>query len=459
MERISRKRFDAYVDFTRNPFIFKVGEEKGWYENKARTLFGVILWDYTDKDYNSVILGRDKNRQIRAIDVKCSFSDITSAEEWINSNAKTLEESGQTFFSQGDGVKNGIDLFAPIVDKSRIHPYFDIVNTKPTHIAAKALISEIAPHFYDVDGNFVEQFQTQGFDSRLWELFLFCYFNEEHLHIDRTHSAPDFMLSNGEIEVGLEAVIVGRKTSPTPFEKNDFLKLKIDIEEETKNSMPIRYGSPLYSKLNYTPKGSGLHYWEYPHTSGKPFVIAIADFHEDFSMTWSTTALQTYLYGFRYSNSYDDNGNLIITPEKIEYHEDPNTGKKIPSGFFFQPGAENISAILHTTSGTISKFNRIGKQCGFDENNTIMIRLVAFHNHDKNASKPHFAQYLVTEECEETWGEGISIYHNPNAIHPLPKDFFPTAAQHTLENDMIVSQLPDIYVYSSFTILLAKDGG
>lgn len=172
-------------------------------------------------------------------------------------------------------------------------------------------------------------------------------------------------------------------------------------------------------------------------------------------MTWSTTALSTYLYGFRYSHSYDDDGNLIITPEKIEFHENPDTGKKIPSGFFFQPGAENISAILHTTSGTISKFNRIGKQCGFDENDTIMIRSVAFHNHDENASRPHFAQYRVTEECEETWGEGVSIYHNPNAIYPLPKDFFHSAAQHTLENDMIVSQLPNIYVYSSFTMLFS----
>lgn len=455
MERISRKRFDVYVDFTRNPFIFQVGEEQRWYENEARTLFGVILLDYTDKDYNAVLLGRDENRQIRAINVQCSFFDITSAEEWINNNANEIEKSGQTIFPQGSGTPKGVDLFTPIVDNTHINPYFDIVNTTTTHTAAKALISEIAPHFYDVDGNFVEQFQTQGFDSRLWELYLFCYFNEEFLHIDRTHSAPDFMLSNGETEVGVEAVIVGRKTLQTPFDKNKFPIPEVDIEEETKNCMPIRYGSPLYSKLNHITKGSGLHYWEYPHTCGKPFIIAIADFHDDFAMTWSTTALVTYLYGFRYTHSYDDGGNLIITPEKIELHKNPDTGKIIPSGFFFQPGTENISAILHTTSGTISKFNRIGKQCGFDESDTIMIREVAFHNHDKNASRPHFAKYRVTEECEETWSEGVSIYHNPNAVYPLPKDFFPSAAQHTLENDMIVSQLPDVYVYSSFTTLIS----
>ncbi|WP_319402329.1 hypothetical protein [uncultured Anaeromusa sp.] len=456
MKRISRKRFDVYVDFTRNPFIFQVGEEKGWYENKSRTLFGVILWDYTDKDYAAVLLGRDENQQIRAIEVKCSFADIVSAEEWIHSNAKDLEETGQTFFANGADGKEGIDLFSPVVDESRFHPYFDIVNTKPSHSAAKALISEIAPHFYDIDGNFVEQFQTQGFDSRLWELFLFCYFNEEWLQINRTHSAPDFMLSNKDVEISLEAVIVGRKTPLIPLEESKVPKSKEDIEEETKNRMPIMFGSPLYSKLNHKPKGSGLHYWEYSHTYGRPFVIAIADFHDDLSMTWSTTALTTYLYGFRYSSSYDDNGNLILTSEKIEFHEDPDTGKKIPSGFFFQPGAENISAILHTTSGTISKFNRIGKQCGFDEGDTTMIRFVTYHNHSDDASIPHVARYIVNEEAEETWGEGVSIYHNPNAKHPLPQDFFPSAAQHNLKDDMIVSRLPDLYVYSSTTILVIK---
>lgn len=456
MKQISQKRFDVYVDFTRNPLIFRVGEEKRWYENDNRTLFAVILLDYTDNDYNSILLGRDEHQKIRAIDVQCSFPDIESAEEWIENESKKIEASGETIFPQGDDSKKGVDLFTPVVDKSRFHPYFEIVNTMPTYTAAKALISEIAPHFYDVDGNFVEQFQTQGFDSRLWELFLLCYFNEEGLAIDRTHSAPDYILSNSEIEVALEAVTVGRKTSPTPFEESNLQKLDHDKENEIKNIMPIRYGSPLFSKLSHTHKESGLHYWEYTHTQGKPFVIAIADFHEDFSMTWSTTALINYIYGYSYTHSYDNGGNLIIISEKIEYHENPDTGKKIPSGFFFQPETENISAILHTASGTVSKFNRIGKQCGFDENDTTMIRLVLLHNHDENASKPHFVRYVVTEESEETWGEGISIYHNPNAKYPLAKDFFPSAAQYTLEKEMVVSILPEVYVYSSFTWLISK---
>ncbi len=37
------------------------------------------------------------------------------------------------------------------------------------------------PHFIDIDGNFVQQFQSTGFDSGLWELYLYTYFSEEEL--------------------------------------------------------------------------------------------------------------------------------------------------------------------------------------------------------------------------------------------------------------------------------------
>jgi len=60
----------------------------------------VILWDYTDKEYNSVLLGRDEYKQICAINVMCSFSDIISVEEWLKVESDKIEASGQTYFFQ-----------------------------------------------------------------------------------------------------------------------------------------------------------------------------------------------------------------------------------------------------------------------------------------------------------------------------------------------------------------------
>jgi hypothetical protein len=47
-----------------------------------------------------------------------------------------------------------------------------------------------------VDGNFVEQFQTRGFDARIWELYLFAAFREMNYGIERVHAVPDFECVN-----------------------------------------------------------------------------------------------------------------------------------------------------------------------------------------------------------------------------------------------------------------------
>src|SRR6202165_280711 len=115
--------------------------------------------------------------------------------------------------------------------------------------------------------------------------------------------------------------------------------------------MPIKFGSPLFSKLT-------KQYWKLPHAIGLPLVFAIADFHDKASMTWTSTALIRYLYGVHHEFSFDKDGQLVISPSKIEKHV--YKGKEIPSGFFFLPDSEHVSAVLFSASGTISKFNRLG---------------------------------------------------------------------------------------------------
>ena len=207
--------------------------------------------------------------------------------------------------------------------------------------------------------------------------------------------------------------------------------------------MPIRFGSPLYSKLK-------KKYWELPHVKGNPIVFAIADFHDDHSMLWSSTALINYLYGYRHEFHYDENNKLVTVPKEILVHK---VGKKeIPSGFFFQPNAEQVSAILFSASGTISKFNRLGRQAGFRDPNVIMIRQGTCHDHEPNACVPRVFSYRVDENSQETWGEGLSMFHNPNATRPVPEELFPSIAHHHFDNGQIVSLLPEFHPYGSFTM-------
>jgi hypothetical protein len=225
---------------------------------------------------------------------------------------------------------------------------------------AKRMISEIMHHFKDIDGNFVEQFQSTGFDARLWELYLYNFFVEEGFEFNREHYAPDFFLNKFEDNIFVEAVIVGRKADNPPryFKALPDIKLSEDIIEANKDEMPLRFGSPLFSKLQ-------KQYWDLPHVTGNPLILAIADFHDDQSMLWSSTALMRYLYGVDNNYYYVDN-KLVIETVPIVSHVKPS-GTSVPSGFFFQPETENISAVISSASGTISKFNRLGRQAGFKD--------------------------------------------------------------------------------------------
>lgn len=166
-------------------------------------------------------------------------------------------------------------------------------------------------------------------------------------------------------------------------------------------------------------------------------------------MVWSSSGLITYLYGYRHDYHYRS-GNIVIKPKKIEVHQLGD--KVIPSGFYMQPESENISAVLFSQSGTISKFNRLGRQAGFGDKSILMVRQGTCHNHDPNAAIPNYFQYEVNEQSQETWGEGFSMFHNPNAKHPVDAKLFPSIAHHHFVKGQIVSQIPKFHPYGSLTV-------
>lgn len=174
-------------------------------------------------------------------------------------------------------------------------------------------------------------------------------------------------------------------------------------------------------------------------------------------MMWTSTGLMNYLYGVHHGFEYDEQGRLVITPYKIATHQVGN--KIIPSGYFFQPDAEHVSAVMFSASGTISKFNRIGRQAGFRHPDVTMIRVGTCHNHDPNACVPHMFHYEVNEECAETWAEGLSMFHNPQARFPVPRELFPSIAHHRFVNGQIVSQIPEFHPYASYTYHLRARKG
>lgn len=393
IKKIDVKRFNAFIGQSRSPVAAYVGRELAWYSNTEETVIGVLILDMADNDYAAVILGRDEGGRFRAFDTDSCMQTKDEAIEWLMRMMKWHTGKGQKIFPQGDTGK-GVEIFIPIVPIEKQHPYFITLTREPGFSSAKAIINEIMPHFIDVDGNFIEQFQSTGFDSRLWELYLSSYLSEEQFFVKREHNAPEFIVEKNGEKVAIEAVIVGRKddNSPKYFRRSGQAEIP-DSDPEGLDAMAIKFGSPLYTKLK-------KRYWELPHVSGLPLIFAIADFHDDQSMLWSSTVLINYLYGAKEDFHYDSHNRLIIIPSKIDTHKAGE--KEIPSGYFFQPDAEYVSAVLFSASGTISKFNRMGKQAGFGDPNVAMVRVGMCYNHDPEASSPKSFDYEVNENSNET---------------------------------------------------------
>ena len=76
--------------------------------------------------------------------------------------------------------------------------------------SAKAVIEEISPYIVDRDGNFENQFQSKnGFDARIWELYLTCFLREENFNLIGDYDAPDFVVEKLNEKVAIEAKIIG----------------------------------------------------------------------------------------------------------------------------------------------------------------------------------------------------------------------------------------------------------
>ncbi|CAM4300437.1 glycosaminoglycan attachment site [Cytophagaceae bacterium 50C-KIRBA] len=432
---INKKLFDIFLLFTREPFVQYFTRELEFYSNGNGGLLGLISLDLTDNDYYGCILSRDTSKQYRAEVIEASIPTLEEARKWID---EKMSNNSIVFHDNKHGF---FDLFQILSKKDQQHPNYTLLKEHISLSSAREVIKEISYHYKDIDGNFINQFQSlNGFDARVWELFLFCFFKEQIFSFKRNFKAPDYMIEKFNHEIAVEAVIVSRKTELG----ESIPKSSEEIQEKLNNEVPLLFGNALYDKMK-------KKYWEKEHVKDKPFVIAIADFHDTMSMTWTFNALSNYLYGYKYQHSFDKKGQLIVKPIKIGNYVKQN-GQEIPSRFFHLPDSENVSAIIFSSCGTLSKFNRMGKQAGLGNHKVTLIRTCSFYNHEPNTDKPNLISYKVDETSIETWSEGVIVFHNPNAKFPLnPAMFDDRVAQCFFEDELIYSKMPKYFPYNSFT--------
>jgi len=429
-------RFDSLAGYSRTPWLCLLVDEFGWFEEAGEKVLGVLAFDLSDSDFDLFVLGRDAKGCFRAVALESSIPTADEAHARLATKLELYAQKPREGFFQGDETGKPMDFFTPIAKDDEMNSSFRHLISERGLSPARQLMGELMNYFEDPDGNFVKDFQTGGFDARVWELYLYALFSELGYGFDRTHPAPDFYCQGPRGEFFVEATTINPSAKPPKLDDTPRLAY-------FDNYVPRKFGSVLKSKLD-------KRYWELQHVVGMPLVFAVQDFHAVRSMSWSNTGLVEYLYGIRQVRRTTADGSSSIVSEPIEGFV--WEGKTIPAGFFSQPDTENVSAVIANPEGTISKFKRMGFLAGFGDRRLHMIRNgLAYCG---SLDPENFVREVNSPEYYETWCEGLSVFHNPRAKHPLSQDAIPGAAHHTSRDGRILCRLPPFHPVGSLTFTL-----
>lgn len=436
--------------------LFVMGDDR-WIQNRITppveyytsddgVLMGVICIDRLDGTFGVVVLDRNNLKQYQAVEVYCDIDTIENARVALNDAMCNYVRDTAQMSQPGKPM----DFFAQITSDKELSPLFQKLKSDDFFSSARAAIEEISPYIEDRDGNLVEQLQTvNGFDARIWELYLLCYFREAELSLDNKYAVPDFILYKGDKRVAVEAVTIQRKQKG--YDNKDIPSYTMtEMFQKMENEIPLMFGSSLYSKLKHTYENK--RYWELPQCKDLPLVFAIEDFHEDMSMMWTFNGVITMLYGIDQRIEQDEDGNntLINTSGKAIVKEGKDGQTEI-TPLFLDRAFENVSAVLFSATGTLSKFNRMGRQAGLGLKNTILFQTRVSYNKSPNAIFPIFSGHIIDENCHETWADGVNVFHNPFARVPVDSSLFPGAAHHYYEDGLLNSDTRHDHTLSSFT--------
>ena len=338
------------------------------------------------------------------------------------------------------------DLLTPVVPSKDLHAYFQALLSEVRFAPARDMLRTIWAAYPNPDKHFIREFQTTHFDARLWELYIFALGHFNGYKVSRPAEAPDFLFEVDGLEVWIEA------TTANPSEKYGPPKSAETLDEslhEMREIVPIRFAGPLTAKLN-------KRYWEQHHVAGRPIVIAIGDFAEQSIFRSAGSGLLRYLYATDTVVVSRSNEPVKVQHQNIARHT--HGAKTIPSGFFHLPNAEYVSAVIFSNEGTLPKFSRMA----FDFAKYPFVRFVRTGLCVDQGEGQRFGKgfgFLVGD-VDEDWGMGVHVYHNPNALHAIPLDFFGGIdSQYWVENGEIDGEVREFSpIYSVTHFFEAKPG-
>lgn len=146
-----------------------------------------------------------------------------------------------------------IDLFSPIVEPNKLNEQFVEIMKSQGHVGCRRLMNEVFNDMPNPDENFVDQFQTQGFEARVFELGIFAYLQEVGLEIEQYSDGTDFITTDSNNKICVEATTTSppdhlKLTNITYTMKSPLMEGE-DMMNKITDQLPIRYGSALFQNL------------------------------------------------------------------------------------------------------------------------------------------------------------------------------------------------------------------
>ena len=83
-------------------------------------------------------------------------------------------------------------LFEAVVNERRQHPSFRDIAASDAHVGARALMQQTLEQWDSPDRQFVRDFQTEGFDARVFELYLAATLDSLGWTVRAESGRPDF---------------------------------------------------------------------------------------------------------------------------------------------------------------------------------------------------------------------------------------------------------------------------
>ncbi|MCK0122557.1 hypothetical protein MWU61_18545 [Loktanella sp. F6476L] len=417
MRELPRGIFDVYALALPSGHGFGLRPPAGAWQSDDGSSIGILTRDI-DSHQHGIIVMRQRSDDVWAEIVR---EDHIGTKEACTAQLKEFLSDGQA----------RVRLPPNTAPRPALHhignrtpgSLFDVLR-KPTHRIAAWTINQLYLAMPNPDKNWVSDCQTANFHTRMWEAQLLASFREQGLLVTQDYVSPDFQIENrlgGKATV--EAVTanptiaydhVNTPPGPLPTERDDIFF----------GTAAVRFAKTLRSKLQ-------REYHRLPHVVGKPFVIALADFHAPASMVWSREALIGYLYG---SGAAARLLNGKMTP--VETTRDKLLGNEgIPAGLFTDERQSDLSAVIFSNACSISKLYRVGISAGAQMPEYRYTRAGRLFDRTPGALEGvPFCHDITSNEYRAYWPQGyepwtaeMEVFHNPHALHPTPRELLPEA--------------------------------